>query len=84
MIVAKNSLLSIISIYDMYEMSLYVFCIHMFIIHNYDVINISYNITIKISLMAPFVHRPPLPASPLFIVIPLIDGKLFPPSILQN
>ena len=30
---------------NMYEMSIYVFCIHMFIIHNYDVITISYNMS---------------------------------------
>ena len=43
----------------MYEMYIYVFCIHMFIIHNYDVIKISYNMS-----QLKYHWWPPLPPAP--------------------
>ena len=63
----------------MYEMSTYVFCIHMFIIHNYDVIN-NYSIqhvAIKISLMAPFAHFARfLPIGQLGVINTMYIGRL--------
>ena len=42
-IVAINPRRLLFFVYDMYEMSIYVFCIHIFTIHSYDIINLSYN-----------------------------------------
>ena len=56
----------------MYEMSIYVFCIHMFIIHNFDVINISYNMS-----QLKYHWWPPLPTGPFARLSPILAEMSF-------